>query len=208
VGLGLDSISAVASAIPALKEELARLHLGDCQRLVRDCLACSTSDEVSRCVEGFSQRTAALLIDSEMILVGVEAGSREEAIKQAIDRLYVVGRTDEPLALEEAVWEREKTYATGFGYGFAIPHCKCNAVRSNSLALLKLRQPVEWGSLDGQPVRVVLLLAVREADGATEHMRVLARLARQLMHQEFRSKIEAQDSPEALCAFLKEAVQN
>jgi mannitol/fructose-specific phosphotransferase system IIA component (Ntr-type) len=54
--------------------------------------------------------------------------------------------------------DREAVYSTGFGYGFAIPHCKTRAVTANSVAMLKLRNPVPWGSLDGQPVRVILLL--------------------------------------------------
>jgi len=58
------------------------------------------------------------------------------------------GRTKNPHMVEETVWQREQVYSTGFGHGFAMPHCKTNAVRSNSLVLLKLRAPVAWPSLD------------------------------------------------------------
>lgn len=38
--------------------------------------------------------------------------------------------------------DREAVYSTGFGYGFAVPHCKTRAVTANSVAMLKLRNPV------------------------------------------------------------------
>ena len=106
--------------------------------------------------------------------------------------------------MEEAVWKREEAYSTGFGHGFAIPHCKSRAVLSNSLVMLRLRHPVAWGSLDGQPVRTVILLAIREHDSATEHMRVFSQLARLMMHDEFRNHVEQEQDVAALCTFLHE----
>jgi fructose-specific PTS system IIA-like component len=207
-GLGLDAISVAGPAVAALKAELAGLALPDCRRLLAEALVCATADEVSGLLERFGAQRIAPLLEPELVMTNVEAATKEEAIKQMIDRLYVLGRTGEPLTVEQSVWQREATYSTGFGFGFAIPHCKTDAVRANSLVLLKLRAPVAWGSLDGQPVRVVLLLAIRETDGAAEHMKVLARLARKLMHEEFRARLEREDDPAALCAFLHETIKS
>jgi len=203
-GLNLDSISAAGSAIPALKADLAALSAPDCRRLVAEALACATAGEVAAVLDRHGSQRGAPLVEPDLLMLDADAATKEEAIKQAIDRLFVLGRTEEPLAVEESVWQREESYSTGFGYGFAIPHCKNNAVRANSLAVLKLRQPVAWASLDGQPVRVVILLAIRETDGASEHLKVLARLARQLMHEDFRARLEQENEPAALCAFLRE----
>jgi fructose-specific PTS system IIA-like component len=203
-GLNLDSISTAGSAIPALKADLAGLSAPDCRRLVAEALACATAGEVAAVLDRHGSQRGTPLVEPDLLMLDADAATKEEAIKQAIDRLFVLGRTEEPLAVEESVWQREESYSTGFGYGFAIPHCKNNAVRANSLAVLKLRQPVAWASLDGQPVRVVILLAIRETDGATEHLKVLARLARQLMHEDFRARLEQENEPAALCAFLRE----
>ena len=48
-------------------------------------------------------------------------------------------------------------------------------MNASSLVLVKLRSPVAWASLDGQPVRVVILLAMREDGSANEHLKVLAK---------------------------------
>ena len=53
---------------------------------------------------------------------------------------------------------------------------------------------------------VLILLAIRESGQATAHMGVLAALARQLMHDEFRDRVETEDDPAALCRFLGDTV--
>ena len=139
-----------------------------------------------------------------MFVIESDATSKEEAIKQGVDRLFVMGRTDDFQAVEDAIWRREATYSTGFGHGFAIPHCQTNAVRFNSLVLLKLKSPAAWNSLDGQPVRVVILLAIRAAHGGgNAHMQVLAKLARKIMDEDFRAELERENDPARLCAVLE-----
>jgi len=72
------------------------------------------------------------------------------------------------------------------------------------MAIVRLRAGVDWGALDGGPVRTVVLLAIRESDPADAHMRVLASLARRLMHEEFRGQLEAEQDPAALCRLLSD----
>jgi fructose-specific PTS system IIA-like component len=123
-----------------------------------------------------------------------------------VDRLYVVGRTENSRAVEEAVWQREEAYSTGFGHGFAIPHCKTGAVQANSLVMVKLNQPVTWGSIDGEPVSVVILLAMREDNRTNDHMKVFAELARRIMHEHFRARLRMETDPQELYALLCEVL--
>jgi fructose-specific PTS system IIA-like component len=206
VGLGIDELSMPAPAIAGIKAELARLSATACQALVSDVVGCSTAAEVGRHLDEFAAARPAPLIDPDLIVPDVDAQSKEEAIKAAVDRLFVAGRAERPRDVEEAVWQREAVYSTGFGHGFAIPHCKADAVGSNALVVLKLRTPVQWGSLDGEPVGTVILLAVRESDQATAHMKVLAALARSLMHEEFRERIAAESDAVLLCEFLAASI--
>ena len=145
-------------------------------------------------------------MDMDMVVLDADVTTKEEAIKLAVDRLFILGRAENSLALEEAVWQREATYSTGFGRGFAIPHCKSSAVRANSLVLLKPRIPIPWNSLDGLPVRVVILMAIREAQAVTKHMQVFAKLARLMMDRDFCGHLERENSAEKLCAFLQKSL--
>ena len=117
------------------------------------------------------------------------------------------GRTDDPDRLEQDIWAREELYSTGLGYGFAIPHAKTNTVSARSVGVLKLKKPVEWGSLDGQPVEMVILLAARECDLGGSQMQVLFRLARKLMDEKFRYALLRARDPGGLTSFFAEELE-
>ena len=91
---------------------------------------------------------------------------------------------------KSAVWQREATYSTGFGHGFAIPHCKTSAVQANSLVLLKLRQPVDVGFHRWRAGTAWSSSGDSRFQGGSEHMKIISTLARQVMHEEFRARLE------------------
>ena len=206
VGLGVDELSMAAPRIAEIKAELAGLRSDACRKLAAGALGCSTAEEVADLLDHFRRTRPVPLIEPDLIVLDAACRSGEEAVKRIVDRLYVTGRTDRPREIEDAVWQREAAYSTGVGHGFAIPHCKSDAVRVNSLAVLRLRSPVEWGPSGGQPVRVLVLLAIRESDQATTHMQVIAALARRLMQDEFRARLAGESDAQSLCEFLAAAI--
>jgi len=205
-GSGLDTISAAIPAIPELKAELGSLNIDECRSFWEAATEARTAEEVASLLQQFASRHAAPLLDPELMLLNSDAATKEEAIKIAADTLFVMGRTGDPLAVEEAVWVRERTHSTGFGKGFAIPHCKTNAMRNPSLVVLRPNTPIEWDSVDGKPVGVMILMAVRESYSAVDHLKMLARVARLLADESFRSHVESEEDAESLCKFLAEAV--
>jgi mannitol/fructose-specific phosphotransferase system IIA component (Ntr-type) len=98
-------------------------------------------------------------------------------------------------------------YSTGLGHGFAIPHCRSDAVKQNSVALLKLKNALDWGSQDDKPVRTVILLAVRESDPNNGHMQVLAKLARKLMNEQFRDQLIRLENALDISEFLSRELE-
>jgi mannitol/fructose-specific phosphotransferase system IIA component (Ntr-type) len=73
--------------------------------------------------------------------------------------------------------------------------------------LLKLRKPIAWGGDEEELVNTVILFAMRESDGSNNHLRVLATLARKLMHEEFREGLNRPQAEAELCALLSETIQ-
>ena len=203
-GLGLDEISVPAPAIAQIKAELAGWPPAPCRQLLAAALNCATADEVAGLLRQASAQATVPLFAPELVLTGQTALTREEAVKLATDRLYVFGRTDDSRGLEQVVLNREKNCSTGFGFGFAIPHGQTDALRSDSLVLVKLNSPVSWNALDGQPVSVIFLLCVRASETVTPHLPILARLARRVMAPDFRARIQAENEPQALYALLQE----
>jgi multiphosphoryl transfer protein len=196
LGLGLNEISVSANAIPTLKRGIARLSAADCRGLLGRAAACNTSREVESLLDSAAPaQSAEPLFSPSLVMLHSDSRDKNEAIRELVDALYAAGRIDDPARLEDAVWARESVYSTGLGHGFAIPHCKTDAVAANSIGILKLDQPIEWGSLDGCPVRMVILLALRESNQNGTHMKVFSRLARKLMDEEFRGCLMQIDDP-------------
>jgi len=202
VGLGLDEISVPVSEVLSIKQKIATLSVPDCQKLLLNALSCRQAEEVERLLDRESASSAQSLMDRELILVSDGVTNKEEAIREIIDAFHVAGRTDDPDRLEEAVWTRESVYSTGLGHGFAVPHCKSDAINSGSIGVLKLKQPVDWSSLDGNPVQIVIFLAARESDAGNEHLRVFSQLARNLMDDEFRERLLRAADADAILAVL------
>jgi len=206
VGLGLDEISTAAPEISGLKAGIAQLSAEECRALYASALACGTLAEVEARVAAFREQGATQsLLTADFVCMDSRSATKEEALQELVGALYVAGRTEQPRALEDAIWAREAVYSTGLGFGFAIPHCKSDTVSANSIAVLRLAQPLEWGSTDGLPVRCVILLAMRETGEEGAHMKVFSKLARRLMHEEFRERmLAARDRAEVLSCLEEE----
>ncbi|MBK8978754.1 MAG: phosphoenolpyruvate--protein phosphotransferase [Planctomycetes bacterium] len=202
VGLGLDEVSLSGPDLPAVKRGIAGLDARECRALLDSACACADAAAVRQRLAAFRRGGTVPLLTPELVVLGSAAATRAEAIAELAELLFVTFRTDDPLAVERAVWAREETYSTGLGGGFAIPHCKSDAVAATTLAVLRLDRPVDWDSLDGEPVRCALLLAVRGSDDERTHMRTFSALARRLVDEDFRAALLAAPDPEAVFSCL------
>ncbi len=208
LGLGLDEISVAGSDVPVIKERISRLSLAECRKLFAAALECPDVAQVDALLSSNGRHASTrTLLDRDLVLLESESATKEEAIREMVDAFYVEGRTDDPDRLEEAIWGREEMYSTGLGHGFAIPHAKTDAVNAGSIGVLKLRKPVDWGSLDDKPVEMVILLAARDSDAGGAQMQVFSRLARKLMDEEFRSQLLRASDPGGLVSFFADELE-
>jgi PTS system nitrogen regulatory IIA component len=79
--------------------------------------------------------------------------------------------------LFQKLWEREQLGSTGIGQGVAIPHCKLNGLRQSLVAVGLVPEGVEFGAVDGQPVKVFFLV-VSPGGSPAQHLQVLAAISR------------------------------
>jgi nitrogen PTS system EIIA component len=76
---------------------------------------------------------------------------------------------------------REELGSTGIGRGVAIPHARLPDLQRPYGLLAKLKQPIEFDAIDGQPVDIVftlLLPATAEKNGQLEPLALVARKLR------------------------------
>ncbi len=101
--------------------------------------------------------------------------------------------------LFELLLARERLGSTGIGSGIAIPHCRCKTLDRTIGALITLETPIDFDSIDNQPVDIVFAMLVPEnAEG--EHLQTLARLAESLQDQKFVDLLRMADNREELLA--------
>jgi len=84
-----------------------------------------------------------------------------------------------PNAILTELSKREELGSTGLGDGVAIPHARFNQIDKPFGMLLRLRQPIEFGALDGKPIDIVFLLLLPESTKG-EQLSALACVARKL----------------------------
>ena len=101
----------------------------------------------------------------------------------------------------EAVLVREQTKSTGIGSGIAIPHGKCKAVKELVMAIGIAHEPIDFESVDGKPVTIVILL-VSPADQTGPHIQALARISRLMLDEQFKQSLEKASSAEEVYELL------
>lgn len=135
-----------------------------------------------------------LLSESAIQLNGV-ASSKEEVISKMVDLMANNGNIINKEEYKRVVMEREKEGTTGIGEGIAIPHGKTEAVSRPGLSAMVVPDGVNFDSLDGQPVKLLFLIAAPNTKDNV-HLDVLSRLSTLLMDTEFREALLNAKTPE------------
>ncbi|MDH4121554.1 MAG: PTS sugar transporter subunit IIA [Deltaproteobacteria bacterium] len=135
---------------------------------------------------------------------GVEGATPAEVFDHLVQRLTIPpGMEHLRAALVQDLEEREELASTGLGFGVAIPHPRHprNWGLGGPLAAVGyLRQPVDFKSLDGQPVTLVFLLICSTVKG---HLKMLAHISHLLNHPDTRNWLLGQPPAEDLLARIQ-----
>ncbi|MFQ3562935.1 fructose-specific PTS transporter subunit EIIC [Streptomyces gramineus] len=143
-------------------------------------------------------------LTEETVAVRLEAGGKEEAIREMAGLLARSGRVADAGELVASALRREEQGTTGLGEEIAVPHAKTDAVTAPVVGFARSAEGVEWDSPDGTKARLVFMIAVPEAAAGDEHLRILALLSRRLMDAGFRERLLAAPDERALLGVLSE----
>ncbi len=123
-------------------------------------------------------------ITPDTILLDVPATDKwallETMVQATMQTPQLAAQTDLTLeSVREAVLRREREKSTGVGRGVAFPHARLAQIEAPRACLAVLREPIDFESLDGEPVWLVCLLLVRE-DSPQTTLKIMAQLAQLL----------------------------
>ena len=144
------------------------------------------------------------LLSEEAIQINGVANSKNEVIDKMVDLMTKNGNINDKEKYKQAVLKREEEGTTGIGEGIAIPHGKSDAVSKPGLSAMVVPYGVEFNSLDGQPAKLLFLIAAPNTKDNV-HLDVLSRLSTLLMDTEFRSALLNAKSPKEFLACIDRA---
>lgn len=135
------------------------------------------------------------LLSKDAIKLNGIANSKQDAINKLVDLMAKNGNLTDKEKYKEVVLKREEEGSTGIGEGIAIPHGKTDAVSKPGLSAMVINDGVEFDSLDGQPAKLLFLIAAPNTKDNV-HLDVLSRLSTLLMDREFRKSLMEAKTPE------------
>src|SRR5712692_6871837 len=141
------------------------------------------------------------ILEEKLVRTNLPGQSKDEIINAMVELVSQSAKVLDKEKVRAAILEREKIMSTGVGNGFAIPHGKTDAVADTVAAFGVTAQPIQYQSLDEQPVRLVFLLVGKD-NMVGPHIKLLSRISRLMSKEEFRNKLPMTKSPqEVLEAF-------
>ena len=134
------------------------------------------------------------ILTEQFVRTNLPGSTKEEVLNSMIEIASASDRVTDKEKVRTAILEREKIMSTGVGSGFAIPHGKTDAVNDIVGAFAVPSQPIDYKSLDEQPVRIIFLLVGRD-NMVGPHIKLLSRISRLMNKEDFRNKLLAAASP-------------
>lgn len=136
------------------------------------------------------------VIKNETIELELNGTNKEEVLEELTDLLVKDGAISDREGFLKDVFEREAVSSTGIGGYVAIPHGKSKLVKTTSIAMGRTKEGIEWESLDGLPVRFIILFAVTEEDQNTTHIKLLSKIAGTLADEDVCKELLTVESTE------------
>ena len=118
------------------------------------------------------------LIEPEHVIIGLEVADKARLLSVLAERAaQFAGASAETIL--QALRKRESFGSTGIGRGIAIPHTGINGLKRAVGFVARLDHPIDFDSVDGQPVDLVFLL-LTPPSAANENVAALAAVSRRL----------------------------
>ena len=146
------------------------------------------------------------LIDRPSVLASLKVQNKKQLLQELSHAMAGQVAIDHRVIFETLL-KREKLGSTGIGQGIAIPHGKVPSISRVYGLFARLATPVDFDSVDGQPVDLVFVLLAPEHAGA-DHLKALARISRLLRDSSVVAKLRGTEDAEGLYAILTEPAAN
>ncbi|SJZ96120.1 PTS sugar transporter subunit IIA [Anaerorhabdus furcosa] len=143
------------------------------------------------------------ILSMECIGLDLDLQSKQEVFEYLTNLLYKNQIITSETEFLEAVNYRETLSMTGLVEGVAIPHGESECVKLPKVAYARLKKPIDWESLDDQPINQVFLLAIPKDNKDNTHIKMISELARSLMDSKIIHELESATDINKIIELLK-----
>jgi fructose PTS system EIIA component len=151
-------------------------------------------------------RYDAELTTPDLVILEMDAEDKVDAASQLARKLFEAGRVSDLEGFLAHVNAREHQLATCLPGGVGRPHARSEFVSETSIAvgITKYGKALDFGASDG-PATVVLLIAT-PASSFSDHLEVLATLARSLSKESFRESLRRAYDAEVIAELINSSL--
>ena len=142
-------------------------------------------------------------IEKKAVLLDVKTGTKDALLQTLTQAVGRSGRVKDPAEAREAILEREDLSSTGMGHGVAMPHARVKSVTFPVLGFARLDSGVDYGSVDGEPVRLVFLLLTPSSNPEL-NVQLLGKLSRICAQEDNRRLLLGLEKTGDFLAFIRE----
>ena len=140
------------------------------------------------------------LLMPEAVKVIGQISSKKRLFQKLGEIVSATYSINESLAVDSLI-ERENLGSTGVGNGVALPHARIAGLDTVVGGFLRIEQPLDFSSVDRQPVDLVFTLFAPE-DSGVEHLKALALISRTMRDKAICEKLRSNNDPATLHALL------
>jgi nitrogen PTS system EIIA component len=138
----------------------------------------------------------------DCVIPNLKAGSKKQVLQELARKAAELTGQDEAV-IYDVLLERERLGTTGIGHGIAIPHGKIPQLDRVYGVFARLERPIDFDSIDEQPVDLVFLL-LAPSDCGADHLKALAKVSRLLRDRMLCEKMRGSTGADAIFALMNQ----
>ncbi|MCX6357783.1 MAG: PTS sugar transporter subunit IIA [Candidatus Aureabacteria bacterium] len=142
-------------------------------------------------------------LDYSCIVLNLKGRTHEEVISELVEAICLQDKNDERTILK-SIYAVEDIMNTAVGKGVAVPHGRTDAIPSLRIAFGRSDCGVDWGSPDGDPVKMVWLI-VNPQHASDEYLNVLSQITKISCRQDSRDAILSAQHPGEIIKIVRDS---
>jgi PTS system fructose-specific IIC component len=136
-------------------------------------------------------------------IIDLKSTAKRDALRELFKVIERAPEITDSKRFETSIIEREHILTTGIGFEFAVPHVKIPSVTNFVMALGRNPAGIDFDSLDGRPVKIVIMIGSSDKQRA-EFLKVRAKIVLLFSKEAFRRKVLRAKGPGDVLRLLEQ----